>query len=306
MLLAGVFVYCAVLGLQGFAAQLLPRRLFLRASSFLQLAAFCAIVCVYCLQPVMATPQALMEANGRGLLAWSPSYWFLGLFQQLNGSPALARAGAARVDRPGRSRSPPRRPPTRSLTSARSAKIVEEPDIVAGARGGAWLPRFGDAVETAIVQFSLRTLLRSRLHRIILAFYLGVGFALAIALVKNSGARPPGGRSGRRPMGPGDRTVAGGQHRHDGLRCDRNPCRIFHTAGPARKLDLPRDRCAPRARVPGGQPGVRFSCSRQPRCGWPRRGSAFRLWPWRAAAGHLAILAVIGSDSRRVVPLRVP
>jgi len=33
-------------------------------------------------------------------------------------------------------------------------KIVEEPDIVAGTRGGAWLPRFGHAVETAIVQFS--------------------------------------------------------------------------------------------------------------------------------------------------------
>ena len=58
-----------------------------------------------------------------------------------------------------------------------------------GARGGTWLPRMGSAVETALVQFSVRTLLRSRLHRIILAFYLGVGFAVVIAMVKN-GAPP--------------------------------------------------------------------------------------------------------------------
>jgi hypothetical protein len=37
MLAAGVFVFCCVLGLQGLAAQLLPRRLFLHLSSFLQL-----------------------------------------------------------------------------------------------------------------------------------------------------------------------------------------------------------------------------------------------------------------------------
>jgi hypothetical protein len=88
MFLAGAFVYCCVLGLQGFAAQVLPRRVFLRASSWLQIAAFCVIVCVYCLQPMM--PPNLVEASGSGLLAWSPSYWFLRLSQQWNGSPALA------------------------------------------------------------------------------------------------------------------------------------------------------------------------------------------------------------------------
>jgi hypothetical protein len=41
-----------------------------------------------------------------------------------------------------------------------------------------WLPPFGNAFETAVVQFSIRTLLRSRLHRVNLAFYLGVGLAL--------------------------------------------------------------------------------------------------------------------------------
>ena len=61
-------------------------------------------------------------------------------------------------------------------------KIVEEPDIEPGVRGVNWLPRFGNSLETAVVQFSIRTLLRSRQHRVILAFYLGLGFAIVTLL----------------------------------------------------------------------------------------------------------------------------
>jgi hypothetical protein len=43
MLLAGGFIFCCVLSVQGVAAQLLPRRLFLRVSSLLQMAAFCLL-----------------------------------------------------------------------------------------------------------------------------------------------------------------------------------------------------------------------------------------------------------------------
>ena len=47
MLAAGAFTYCCVLCVQGLAAQLLPRRVFLRVSGILQLGAFCLFVCVY-------------------------------------------------------------------------------------------------------------------------------------------------------------------------------------------------------------------------------------------------------------------
>jgi hypothetical protein len=57
-------------------------------------------------------------------------------------------------------------------------KIVEEPDIVPGSRGGMWLPRFGSLPQTALAQFVIRTLLRSRQHRVIVSFYLGGGFAI--------------------------------------------------------------------------------------------------------------------------------
>jgi CubicO group peptidase (beta-lactamase class C family) len=289
MLGAGAFVFCCVLGLQGFAAQLLPRRLFLRASSFLQLAAFCAIVCVYCLQPMLPD---LVKASGHGLLAWSPSYWFLGLFQQLNGSPALALLARRAWFGLGIALSATAF--AYALSYFRTIrKIVEEPDIVGGARGGAWLPRFISAVDTAIVHFSLRTLLRSRLHRIILAFYLGVGFAFVIALVKDSAAQThladaPAGD----PWGQVNEPLLAASIAMMG----------FAVIGARVAFSIPLDlrgnwifRVTGARRVPECLAGARRSLvliSAAPV--WTASAVAcFRLWQWRAAAGHLAILALI-------------
>jgi len=69
-------------------------------------------------------------------------------------------------------------------------KIVEEPDILPGSRGFRWLPPFGKALPTAVVQFAVRTILRSRQHRIILAFYLGIGFAATIFFMKPATSDP--------------------------------------------------------------------------------------------------------------------
>ena len=89
MLMAGAFIYCCVLGAQGLAAQLLPRRYFLRVSSWMQLAAFGIFVGAYFLEPKLVMPDVVAASYGSPYVAWSPSYWFLGLFEQLNGSPAL-------------------------------------------------------------------------------------------------------------------------------------------------------------------------------------------------------------------------
>jgi CubicO group peptidase (beta-lactamase class C family) len=286
---AGVFVYCCVLCLQGFAAQLLPRRLFLRASSFLQMAAFCALVCIYVLQPMMPD---LVNASGHGLLAWSPSYWFLGLFQQLNGSPALAFL--ARRAWIGLGIALCATALAYALSYVRTLrKIVEEPDIVAGARGGIWLPRFGSAAETAIVRFSLRTLARSRLHRIILAFYLGVGFAIVISLVENSGAPGP---SADAPAGDpwGQVNVP--------LLLASIAMMGFAMIGTRVTFSIPLDlrgnwifRVTAARRVPECLAASRRSLlllSAAPV--WiASAGFCFWLWPWRAAAGHLAILALM-------------
>src|SRR5581483_3906683 len=187
MLAAGGFIYCCILGLQGLAAQLFPRQWFLRVSTFLQMAVFCSLVSVYFLQPAIAQPN-LLDVHSTGLPSWSPSYWFLGLFQQLNCSPALSwlasRAWFGLFTALGATAA------SYALCYLRSLRqIVEEPDILPVTRRASLLPRFGSHLQTAIVQFSVRTLLRSRQHRVILAFYLGIGFAATVLLLKSPVAR---------------------------------------------------------------------------------------------------------------------
>jgi CubicO group peptidase (beta-lactamase class C family) len=187
MMAAGTFTYFAILALQGLSAELLPRKLFLRISSLLQMAAFCGLLSWYFLQPVIAAPNPL-NPHSTGPPEWSPSYWFLGFLQQLNGSPALGFY--ARLAWLGLAAAVTATVVTYTLSYFRSLrKIVEEPDILPSVRRGAWLPRFGRSFETAIVQFAVRTLLRSRQHRVILAFYLGIGFGATVLLLKSPVAK---------------------------------------------------------------------------------------------------------------------
>jgi hypothetical protein len=125
------------------------------------------------------------------MLAWLPSYWFMGLLSQLSGAfpgeahavmaplawRALAGMAVAIFVAGG----------ALLLSYLRSLrKIAEEPDIVPGSRGGIWLPRFGSSQQTALTQFVIRTLARSRQHRMNLAFYLGIGFAFTVGIVEES------------------------------------------------------------------------------------------------------------------------
>jgi hypothetical protein len=179
MLTAGAFIFCCVLGAQGLAAQLLPHRQFLRVSSFLQLAAFGLFVSVYFLEPKLIAPGEIAAWQSHPYLAWSPTYRFLGLFQQLNGSPALAPlATRAWI---GLAVAFAATALAYSLSYLRTMRrIVEAPGIAPGTHIGTWLPRFGNSFATAVAQFSLRTVLRSRQHRLMIAFYLGIAFAAII------------------------------------------------------------------------------------------------------------------------------
>ena len=85
MAAAGTFIFSALLALQGLAALLLSYRLFLRASNLLQVAAFLAVLGGYFVTPGGAEA-SVMSAENRRMLEWFPSFWFLGLFQKLNGA----------------------------------------------------------------------------------------------------------------------------------------------------------------------------------------------------------------------------
>ncbi len=181
---AGGFIVCTVLAVQGIAANLLPRQYFLRLSAFLQAGFFCLLLSLYFLEPHLESPAALTAPANQRLLAWLPSYWFLGIFQQLNGSmhqafvPLARRAWIALGV---------------SVFSAGAAlllsyfrmmpKIVEQPEILPGARGISWSPNFGNSLKNAITLFVMRTLFRSRQHRMILSFFSGIGLAIVVGYV---------------------------------------------------------------------------------------------------------------------------
>jgi hypothetical protein len=175
---AGAFVFCLVLAAQGTAAQLLPRRIFLRVSPLLQIAAFCTFLGVYFLEPSLATPAAIAAPANQHALAWLPAYWFLAAFQWLNGGPHLAIAARAWQSLAALAAIAA---VTYILSYIRTLpRIVEQPDIAPATRGLRWLPHFGGPLATAIVRFSIRTIARSRQHRVVLAFYLGIGFAFLV------------------------------------------------------------------------------------------------------------------------------
>jgi hypothetical protein len=288
MLASGVFIYCGVLGVQGLAAQLLPRRLFLRVSGLLQLAAFCLFVCGYFLQPVFGGLASLTAPEIQRLLRWVPSYWFLGLFHELNGSmhpilaPLARRAWTGLVIVVGGTAV------AYTLSYLRTLRrIVEEPDITPGSSWFGWLPPFGNRVQTAIGQFSVRTLVRSRQHRVILAFYLGIGFALTIFLLK----------------APAMREETSNATADTALLASSIVMMVLAVVGTRVVFALPLDLranwifrvtpVAPARECMTASRRALLMLSATPV--WI--GSAvlcLRLWPWRQATGHLVVLGLLG------------
>lgn len=182
VILAGAFAAFLVIGLQGITMQLLPRQAYLRLSAPLQALTFCAFTGLYFLEPSLESRQALTAPENHTLLHWLPAYWFLGLFERLNASTFGAFASLAR-------------PAWMGLLVAGSValcvqlaayvrtlpKLVEQPDILPSRRRVLIWPRQIKSERLAIILFALRTLLRSRQHRMIVSFYLGVGGAAAVA-----------------------------------------------------------------------------------------------------------------------------
>lgn len=295
MIAAGLFVFGVITSIQGCVSSLLPRRHFLRVSGLLQLAAFVFIVIVVCVQPMRMTPAmlaTLQDPSRQAVLAGLPSLWFFGLFHQLSGSTALAPLAARAWAAMGVVML------TTTMAYALSytrtlRRIAEEPAIAPGGRLVSWLPRFGKALQTAIVHFSIRSLLRSPQHRVILAFYLGIGGAFGIALI-------------------GMRIVWSGRTTATAPALDRLALMlifsnimllIFAVLGTRVAFALPIDlranwifRVTP---VPGG-----------PACLAARRrallalsvgpvwivsaGLSLWVWPWQAALGQLVVLALLG------------
>ena len=181
MAAATVFLYGAVLAAQGWTALLLPRRLFLQLSAALQLAAFALFLTQWIFQPGFINLEGMAQYAGR----W-PACWFLCLVLQIEGQLPSELAWVAHRAWIAVGISALAAASSLLLCYLRTMKkTVEEPDLLPGAGRPRWPMRWGDALATAIVQFSVRSLARSKQHRVIYAFFLAITFAIAVSTVKD-------------------------------------------------------------------------------------------------------------------------
>lgn len=187
---AGVFVFCALLAVQGLAANLLSRQIFLRASAAIQAVALCLLLSVYFLEPSLESVQALSAPANQAMLRALPTYWFLGMFQSLNGSMHPLMAPLARRAWLGLVAAVLGAGASLLLAYVRLlSRIVEEPEIrPMRSRAPAW-SRIPTTLTRTIAVFSVRSLLRSRQHRVVLSFYIGVGLTILVAYLRTQTVR---------------------------------------------------------------------------------------------------------------------
>jgi hypothetical protein len=189
MAAACVFVYGAVLAVQGLMALALPRKMFLRLSAALQLAAFAWFVASYFLEPTLWSPEFVRVVARRGDLNLWPSYWFFAMELQIAGHMPSEMRGIAMRAWVGLAVVVVGAGASLALCYLRTMKkTVEEPDLVPGRRGWRWSPRLGGKVETAVVRFTARGLGRSRHHRVIYAFWWAIIFAIAVSTLRSEWA----------------------------------------------------------------------------------------------------------------------
>jgi pimeloyl-ACP methyl ester carboxylesterase len=193
MLAAGAFVFCALLALQGIAAQIFGHRGFLRVSNVLQTTSFFAILAVYFLAPG-PSEMSLDSAEGQRIVHALPSFWFLALLERLSGASEPALSGLATRALVGLAIALGLAAITYTLSYARTVRrMVEQPDILPSDRKhqpSKVLPLVArklsnKPLEQAILLFTARTIGRSRQHRNILAVFGGIGLAICLTFTRS-------------------------------------------------------------------------------------------------------------------------
>jgi hypothetical protein len=156
------------------------------------------------------------------------------------------------------------------------------------------MPAFGPPLQIAILHFSLRTMFRSAQHRMILAFYWGIAFAIAIIFVKSPAgqqlAEVPGGETWLETSVP--------------LLVSSLVMMAFAVVAGRLAFAMPRDlRSNWIFRVVGSRNAVQYVSARRralaivsvvPVCAiWAV--VLFWRWPWQAALGHVVALGCLGA-----------
>jgi hypothetical protein len=187
MTLAALFVFFALVALQGLLLNVVPPRLFPGVSLLVQCTLFTVLICL--LPFVLSIPglHAYMHLRP-GFARWIPPAWFLGLDQEMLGNRepyvsalgrlallAAAAAGFCAI--------------AAYLWSYRRQKVRMLETPIQARHEFARLRRFTNKwsdrflpqqPEHAVFSFTMATLSRSRLHRLVLTGFVAVAFALIV------------------------------------------------------------------------------------------------------------------------------
>ena len=186
------FVFFAVVAIQGLLINGLPARLFTRLSVYVQTALLALFFFAGLYSFFVVDWREEGVARLPGFAAWAPPVWFLGLHRWLTGDrdpffEALAvkslEAAACVLVVAGLT----------YLAAYRRYRtlLVETPDAIARPRAWRWSPLrllARDPRREAILGFMVRTLARSRMHRLVLLAYAGAALAILVNSVLLAGA----------------------------------------------------------------------------------------------------------------------
>ncbi len=189
---ASAFAFFSLMGLQGLLVSVLSFRLYKWVSAWIQLGSLFVVLAVFFLTPDVAHPATLSDPANRLLIHLLPPFWFLGLYEKVQGADLPVVNELARIAVAGLAVSVLFALGAYALGYRRYVrKTIEEADALArGTRAPGLLSRLADAVlvrqpiERAVFHFAARTMARSRKHRLLLAIYLAVGLAYTLNSVR--------------------------------------------------------------------------------------------------------------------------
>ena len=186
---SSAFVFFVFLAVQALMIHAVPYRYWKRVSAWMQLGALFTVLCGFFLVPAISAPGVLTSPANHGFAAAIPSFWFLGLYQTILGTPDPAVHWLARRACIGLALCI-----GIALTGYLAGytrhvrKTIEESGAIADARRtrSGWIKPLLDRLllhnpqERAVFWFGWRTMMRNRMPRLMLAAYASLGLVFVI------------------------------------------------------------------------------------------------------------------------------
>jgi hypothetical protein len=183
--LAGLFVFSTLIALQGIVLNVGGRRAADRLSVMLQIVFVMALLqMIFFLPRLGSVVQANLDAPWLRLM---PAVWFLGVYEVVGGLPASGAAALATIAVAATALSTTAAVVLFVATHSRLIRLaIEARDAGSGAPVARVLQQATQRISRrpssrAVLELTLRSLVRSRSHRLIVSMHLGVALALVVS-----------------------------------------------------------------------------------------------------------------------------